>query len=116
MSHHPALLPSRIAVPVMLCLGCTFAANHVAARVAFDHGTGLLLAVLGRTLAAVLVLSALVLWQREPMRVPAGCRGWLAFVGLMTVTQSVCLYTAVAKIPVALALLVANVFPLLLAL
>ncbi len=116
MTHAHALLPRRIAVPVMLCLGCTFAANHVAARVAFDHGTGLLVAVMARTLVAVLVLTALVLWQREPLRVPAGYRRWLVLVGLMTVTQSVCMYTAVAKIPVALALLVANVFPLLLAL
>ncbi|MGA9701315.1 EamA family transporter, partial [Pseudomonas sp.] len=37
-------------------------------------------------------------------------------LGLLIATQSFCLYSAVARVPVALALLVANVFPILLAL
>ena len=36
--------PRHMAIGILLAVACTFAANHIAARVAFDHGTGLLLA------------------------------------------------------------------------
>jgi drug/metabolite transporter (DMT)-like permease len=47
---------------------------------------------------------------------PAGTRHWQLLLGLLIATQSLCLYSAVARIPVALALLVGNTFPMLLAL
>jgi drug/metabolite transporter (DMT)-like permease len=97
-------------------VGCVFGGNHVAARVAFDHGTGLMVAVLCRSGMALLVLSAMVAWQRQPLRLPEGTRGWQLVVGLLVAVQSLCLYSAVARIPVALALLVVNVFPVLLVL
>ena len=60
--------PRPVAVALLLMLGCAFAGNHIAARVAFDHGTGLLVAILCRSGAAALALCGLVLWQREPVR------------------------------------------------
>lgn len=106
----------HIAVLILLCIGCAFAGNHIAARVAFDDGAGVLLAILMRSGGALLALSALVLWQRQRLRLPAGSRRWQLLLGLLIAIQSLCLYSAVARIPVALALLVANVFPIILAL
>ena len=110
------LFPRHIAIAVIMGVACTFAANHVAARVAFDHGTGLLLAVLLRAGATLLVLGGLVWWQRETLRLPPGTVGWQLLLGLLIAVQSLSLYSAVARIPVALALLISNTFPILLAL
>jgi drug/metabolite transporter (DMT)-like permease len=112
----PAPFPRHLAVLILLCMGCAFAGNHVAARVAFDDGAGVLLAILMRSGGTLLVLAALVIWQRQTLRLPSGAWRWQLLLGLLIATQSLCLYSAVARVPVALALLVANVFPILLAL
>lgn len=112
----PAPFPRHIAVLLLVCLGCAFAGNHVAARVAFDDGAGVLLAILFRSGGTLVVLAGLVFWQRQSIRLAAGAWRWQLLLGLLIATQSICLYSAVARIPVALALLVANVFPILLAL
>ena len=114
--HAPALFPRHVAVMILLCMGCAFAGNHIAARVAFDDGAGVLLAILLRSGGTLLVLGALVLWQRQSVRLPSGAWRWQLLLGLLITAQSLCLYSAVARVPVALALLVANVFPILLAL
>ncbi|VFR26139.1 membrane protein, putative [plant metagenome] len=118
MSHaaKPAVFPRHIAIAVLLAVGCTFAGNHVAARIAFDEGTGLLLAVLVRSGTGLLALGAVVLWQRQSLRLPPGTWRWQALLGVLITIQSLCLYSAVARVPVAVALLVANVFPVILAL
>ncbi|QXI09093.1 EamA family transporter [Pseudomonas zeae] len=112
----PPPFPRYLAVIILLCMGCAFAGNHVAARVAFDDGAGVLLAILMRSGGTLLVLAMLVLWQRQSPRLPAGAWRWQLLLGLLITAQSLCLYSAVARVPVALALLVANVFPILLAL
>ncbi|WP_370695178.1 DMT family transporter [Pseudomonas sp. FP1154] len=112
----PTPLPRHLAVLVLLCMGCAFAGNHVAARAAFDDGAGVLLAILLRSGGTLLVLAAMVLWQRQNLRLPQGVWRWQLALGLLIAAQSLCLYSAVARVPVALALLVGNVFPILLAL
>ncbi|CRM16598.1 MULTISPECIES: EamA family transporter [Pseudomonas] len=111
-----ALFSRPIAVLILLCMGCAFAGNHIAARVAFDDGAGVLLAILLRSGGTLLVLAALVLWQRQSLRLPPGAWRWQVVLGLLIAAQSLCLYSAVARVPVAVALLVGNVFPILLAL
>jgi len=57
-----ASFPRHIAALIPSAQGCSFAGNHIAARIAFDHDTGLLLALLcrsGVTLLAVFSASAL---------------------------------------------------------
>lgn len=110
------LLPRHLALALLAAVACTFAANHVAARIAFDHGTGLLVAVLCRAGATLLLLGALVVWQRQSLRLPPGTAGWQLLLGLLIAVQSLSLYSAVARIPVALALLISNTFPIILAL
>jgi drug/metabolite transporter (DMT)-like permease len=109
-------LPHRTAVAVLLTVGSLFAANHVAARLAFDDQAGLLLAVLCRSGLALLALVAFVLWQQPRLRLAPGLAKWQIILGLLIALQSLCLYSAVARIPVALALLIGNTFPILLAL
>lgn len=108
--------PRHIAVLILASLACSFAGNHIAARIAFDHDTGLLLAMLARAGVTLLVLVALVLWRRESLKLGRDTWGWQILLGLLIAIQSFCIYSAVARIPVALALLVVNLSPILLAL
>ncbi|PAU76871.1 EamA family transporter [Halomonas salipaludis] len=112
----PALLPRHLAIVLLLSVACLFAANHVAARLAFDDGTGLLLAIMARSGLALLVLGTLLAVKRRPLRLPAGSWPWQLGVGLLITLQSLFLYSAVARLPVAVALLLMNTFPILLAL
>ncbi len=112
----PQHFPRQIAVLILVVVACSFAGNHVAARLAFENGTGLLLAILCRSGVALAILITLVIWQRQTIRLPAGTRKWQLLLGLLVTIQSLCLYSAVARIPVALALLTANSFPIILAL
>jgi hypothetical protein len=52
---------------IVLLLGVVFASNHIAARFAFDHGTGLVTAVLVRSGVTAIALLAVVLWMRLPL-------------------------------------------------
>lgn len=108
--------PSLLAVAILICTSSSFAANHIAARIAFDHDTGLLLAILCRSGLTFLVLAGLVWWRRESLRLSASTWRWQILLGLLIATQSFCVYSAVARIPVAVALLVVNLAPILLAL
>jgi len=108
--------PRHIAVLILAAIGCSFAGNHIAARIAFDHDTGLLLAMLCRSGVTLLALIGLVIWQRQSLRLKRQTWGWQLLLGLLIAVQSFCIYSAVARIPVALALLVVNLAPILLAL
>ncbi|MBE69304.1 MAG: EamA family transporter [Thalassospira sp.] len=112
----PQLFPRHIAVAILAAVACFFAANHVAARLTFENGTGLLLAVLCRSAVALSILIAIVYFKRHSIRLPRGLVRWQLVLGLMITIQSLCLYSAVARVPVALALLTANTFPIILAL
>ncbi|MDX5377923.1 MAG: DMT family transporter [Halomonas sp.] len=111
-----ALLPRHLAVLLLASVATLFAGNHVAARLAFDEGTGLLLAVLVRSAVALSVLAVLFLLQRKRFAFPNDAGRWQLLAGLMVAIQSLCLYSAVARIPVVVALLLMNTFPIQLAL
>jgi drug/metabolite transporter (DMT)-like permease len=104
------------AIMLLLALGVCFGANHVAARVAFDNGVGITTAILMRSGLTALVLLAVVAWQRVAMPVVRPRLGWVLLVGGLVALQSLCLYSAVARVPVALALLVFNTMPVVYAL
>jgi drug/metabolite transporter (DMT)-like permease len=106
--------PRLLAVLILVFTSSSFAANHIAARIAFDQGTGLLLAILFRSGLTLLVLLGLLLIRRESLRLPSGTGGWQLALGLLIAAQSFCVYSAVARIPVAVALLVVNLAPLFL--
>ncbi|MBC7436146.1 MAG: DMT family transporter [Bdellovibrionales bacterium] len=111
-----APFPKRSALLILLLLGVCFGSNHIAARIAFDHGTGLITAVVVRSGLTALALLGVVMAQRTSLQPPPGTMRWLPVLGMLIAVQSLLLYSAVARIPVALALLAFNTFPVLYAL
>jgi drug/metabolite transporter (DMT)-like permease len=105
-----ALGPKAFAA--LLLLACMFGANHVAARVALDHGVDVATAVAVRSLATTVVVGLLVRMNRVPLVLAP--RQWrvMGLIGALVGVQSLCLYSAVARIPVGLALLAFNTYPL----
>ena len=96
----------------LLLLACMFASNHVAARVAFDHGVNVVTAVAVRSLATAAVVALLVWRQPVSLRWSARHKRFMPLIGLLVGVQSACLYAAVARLPVGLALLVFNSYPI----
>ena len=108
-----AKLSPGTGVVILLGVAAAFAANHVAARVAFDHGASVATGVVARASGTALVLLLLMKWQKVPLRVPPGLPKWMLLAGVLVAVQSYCLYSAVALIPAALALLVFQTCPML---
>lgn len=111
-----AILSPRVGIPLLMLFSSIFAANHVAARVAFDHGASVAAAVAVRSGVTALVMVALLRALGLPMALPRATLAKGLGIGVLVAVQSFCLYSAVSLIPVALALLAFNTFPLLLVL
>ena len=109
-------LPRWAGIGLLLVIATVFGSNHVAARVAFEHGANVTTAVAFRSTGTAVVVLALMLVQGIPLRLPRPTFARSLLVGLGIAAQSYCLYSAVARIPVALALLAFQTFPMLLAL
>jgi len=103
---------SRTAFATLLLIAFMMGANHVAARLAFDHGVTVATAVTFRSGVTALVVAAILLVYRVPLKLRAKHRKALPAIGLLIGVQSLCLYAAVARLPVALALLAFNTYPL----
>jgi drug/metabolite transporter (DMT)-like permease len=106
-------LPRSFALLAIMSIATVFASNHIAARIAFDHGVSVVTAVAVRSGVTALLVLLLLLAQRVPLRLTRTVLLQLALIGLLILVQSVCIYSSVARIPVALALLTFNTFPLL---
>ena len=106
----PAL--SATAFLTLLLIALMMGANHVAARLAFNYGVNVVTAVSVRSgITALAVL--LILWhQKVSWRITSRHKRFLPLIGALIAVQSVCLYSSVARLPVALALLVFNTYPI----
>ena len=115
MSSPPAA-PGRplsgAAFATLLLIALMMGANHVAARIAFDHGVDVATAVTVRSSVTALVVGGLLLALRVPVRLTPRHRRVLPAIGVLVAVQSLCLYSSVARLPVALALLAFNTYPL----
>lgn len=100
------------AFATLVLIALMMGANHVAARVAFNHGVDAATAVVFRSVVTTLVVAGLVMWQRVPVKFTARHRRFLVLIGLLVGVQSLFLYSSVARLPVALALLAFNTYPL----
>ncbi len=100
------------AFATLLLIAFMMGANHVAARLAFDHGVDVATAVAFRSGITALAVTVLLRWQRVPVRLTARHRRVLPAIGVLVAVQSLCLYSSVARLPVALALLAFNTYPL----
>jgi drug/metabolite transporter (DMT)-like permease len=106
-------LPARLGVLVLLGVASAFASNHLAARFAFDHGASVAAGVTVRASSTALLLFFLMRLQGVAIALPRELRGKALLAGVLIATQSYCLYSAVALIPPALALLVFQTSPML---
>ena len=100
---------------MLLLVATTFASNHIAARLAFDNGASVATAVAVRSMTTVLAVLGLLVATGTPLGLPLITLKRALLIGLLLSVQSYCLYAAVARLPVALALLTFNIFPILLA-
>ena len=103
---------SGSAFATLLLIALMMGANHVAARLAFDHGVTVSTAVLFRSGMTAVVVWLIVRVAGVPMTVSGAQKTALLKIGLLIGLQSLCLYSAVARLPVALALLAFNTYPL----
>lgn len=109
-------LPRWAGIGALLAIATIFGSNHIAARIAFDHGTSVATAVAFRAGGTAAAIAAVLLALRVPLRLPRVTLFRVAAIGILLAVQSFCLYSSVARIPAALALLVFNTFPMLYAL
>jgi drug/metabolite transporter (DMT)-like permease len=103
-------------IALLFAIAVVFGCNHIAARLAFDHGLTVNTAVAARSAVTALGVLALMLAMRVPLALPRPTLGRALAIGAILAVQSYCLYSSVARIPAALALLVFNTHPMLLAL
>jgi drug/metabolite transporter (DMT)-like permease len=111
-----------VAVPVRAISGAAFAtlllialmmgANHVAARIAFNNGVDVATAVVVRSVVTALVIVAILASQGVRPRFSVRHKRVLPLIGLLIGIQSLCLYSSVARLPIALALLAFNTYPI----
>ena len=81
-----------------------------------DHGVDVTTAVAVRSLGTAVFVIVLLRFAGVSLRVPAATLRRGLSIGVLIAVQSWCLYSAVARIPVALALLAFNTFPIMLGL
>ena len=103
---------SGTAFATLLLIALMMGANHVAARIAFNNGVDVATAVVFRSVITALVIVAILALQRARVHFSPRHRRMLPLIGLLIGVQSLCLYSAVARLPVALALLAFNTYPI----
>ena len=100
------------AFATLLLIALMMGGNHVAARIAFNNGVDVATAVVFRSTITALVLVVLLAVQGVRLRLTRRHGQMLPAIGLLVGVQSLCLYSAVARLPVALALLAFNTYPI----
>jgi drug/metabolite transporter (DMT)-like permease len=108
----PAKAISGAAFATLLLIALMMGANHVAARIAFNNGVDVATAVVFRSTITASVIVAILLAQGVRVKFSARHKRMLPAIGLLIGVQSLCLYSAVARLPVALALLAFNTYPI----
>lgn len=106
-------LPRPLIIFILIISATLFASNHIAARFAFDNGAGLILAVLARGLMSLLFMLAIVFINKSSLFIPPHLRKWQVALGLLIAFQSLFLYSAITLIPVPMALLLVNTWPMM---
>jgi drug/metabolite transporter (DMT)-like permease len=96
----------------LLLIAFMMGSNHVAARLAFNDGLDVATAVAVRSFATAIAVSIMVVWGGLAWRVNSKQGRGLLMVGLLIGAQSQLLYGAVSRLPVALALIAFNTYPL----
>jgi drug/metabolite transporter (DMT)-like permease len=108
-----AKLSPGTAIVILLGVASAFASNHLCARIAFDHGASVATGVSVRATFTALFLFFMMRVQGVRIAIPRDLRRTTLIAGVLIATQSYTLYSAVALIPPALALLVFQTSPML---
>ena len=103
---------SRTAFLTLLLIAAMMGANHVAARFAFNDSVSVMTAVIFRSGVTASIIALLLWRQRVILQFSNRHKRFLPVIGSLIAVQSFCLYSAVARLPVALALLAFNTYPL----
>ncbi len=103
---------SGTAFATLLLIALMMGANHVAARFAFNNGVDVATAVTVRSFATAAVVSVLFMLHGIKVQLTGRHKTFLLAIGLLIGVQSLCLYSGVARLPVVLALLAFNTYPL----
>ena len=106
---------STTAFFTLLLIALVMGANHVAARLAFNNGVDVATAVVFRSGISAALLAIIIRLQGVPFRFDALTprqRRFVPLIGLLIGFQSLTIYSSVARLPVALALLAFNTYPL----
>jgi drug/metabolite transporter (DMT)-like permease len=112
MTPLPKRALSAGAFATLLLIALMMGANHVAARIAFNNGVDVATAVVFRSSVTALVILIILAVQGVRVKFTARHKRMLPVIGLLIGVQSLCLYSAVARLPVALALLAFNTYPI----
>jgi drug/metabolite transporter (DMT)-like permease len=108
----PVRALSGAAFATLLLIALMMGGNHVSARIAFNHGTDVATAVVFRSAVTAAVVALLLLRAGVRPALTARNKRFLPLIGVLVGLQSLCLYASVARLPVALALLAFNTYPL----
>jgi drug/metabolite transporter (DMT)-like permease len=108
----PARALSGTAFATLLLIALMMGANHVAARIAFNNGVDVATAVVFRSATTALVVVLILAIQGARISFTRRHKLMLPLIGLLIGIQSLCLYSSVARLPVALALLAFNTYPI----
>lgn len=103
---------SRTAFLTLLLIAVMMGGNHVAARFAFNDDVSVITAVIFRSGVTAIIISLLVMRQKIPIQLSPRHKKIMPVIGVLVAIQSYCLYSAVARLPIALALLAFNTYPL----
>lgn len=109
-------IPRWLGVLLLVFVSILFGSNHVSARFAFEHGANVSTAVMFRSAVAFVFVLVLMLANGVPFVLPAITRNRGVLIGLLLLVQSYCIFSAVALIPVALAILAFNTYPIIISL
>lgn len=112
----PLTFSTPQAIAILLFAATMGAGSNVAARFSFDEGTGALLALVSRSLGVSLALALFLPWRSLMTSMNRRQLPWVVLLGLVITLQGVSMYSALARIPVAIALLGINSFPWILVL
>ena len=113
---HATTRPRWQIVLLLMLVAGIFGSNHVSARVAFDHGTSVMLAVVVRSIFTAFALFVALKLEGIRLGLTREVALKIFATGILLTIQSLCIYSAVAIIPVGLALLTFNTFPFIFAL
>ena len=103
---------SRTAFLTLLLIAIMMGGNHVAARFAFNDSVSVITAVIFRSGVTALIITLLLVQQKVRIQFSARHKQVMPAIGVLVAIQSFCLYSAVARLPIALALLAFNTYPL----